>query len=245
MLSAEPVKSRVGELAIGLAIDCDNASREIYDFVHEKLPDASTLPFVGLLTPEGEWIDGYSGYRDGAAVLKFLEAAAKSPLLAATADVREKLRELVADLDKAMAKERWNEVLELTRKAVELPGRCPEREQVAAAEGKLRAWVKEQFDSVLRDAAAGENLADAKRRLVKVRKLFEGEPEAQTADRGVDAIRELNFLRRIRKRGTPKEGLVEGLREQFAGTPWVAMFDDPRQADEAAPEAGRRKAAGG
>ena len=95
MLAQEPVKARVGELAIGLAIDCDTDQGEVSQLLHEKMPDAGTLPFVALLTSEGEWIDGYSGYRDATQFLVFLEDAASSPLLDAKPDVQKKLQKLV------------------------------------------------------------------------------------------------------------------------------------------------------
>ena len=44
VLSAAPVKERIGALAVGLAADCDNAEGGVESLMRDGLPGASTLP---------------------------------------------------------------------------------------------------------------------------------------------------------------------------------------------------------
>lgn len=236
-MSKDPVKSRIGGLAIGLAVDCDAEPGAVAQILDANLAGASTLPFVGVLTYDGQWVGGYSGYKDAAGLTAFINEVEKSPKLEAKASVREQLKKLAIAAHAAAKKKKWGDVIAAASKGADLFGRCPERAELSAAEKMARDWLQARFDAVVADAQSGAKMVAAKKQLLTVQRAFKGQPEEAIAKRGVEAIKKLNRLRSIEARGNVKAGLREGIAKEFDGTPWVAMF---AKADKAA-KAGKPK----
>ncbi|MCB9879462.1 MAG: hypothetical protein H6835_17850 [Planctomycetes bacterium] len=231
MLAQEPVKARVGELAIGLAIDCDTDQGEVSQLLHEKMPDAGTLPFVALLTSEGEWIDGYSGYRDATQFLVFLEDAASSPLLDAKPDVQKKLQKLVVSAKAGAAKGSWGQVAKDVRAAAAMPGRCPERKELMELGKQADEWLQAKFATVITTAQGDGDLSEARKLLQEVQKVFSGLPEAKLAATGIEALARVGFVRKVEARGNAKATLRQDEAAKYKDTPWTALFEAPKAPD--------------
>ena len=231
------VKSRLSAIAIGLAADCDAPDGGIDELMHQGLPGATGLPFVAILTPDGQWIDGFSGYRDAKELASFLDRAAKSPLLEAPAAVRKQLEKLATAATAAAARADWKPVLAAAREADKSHGRCPERTAIKAAEQKAREWLAAQYDAVFQAAATGADLAPARQRLADVKRHFAGEPEALDADTGTKALQRLKYVREIEANPNPARDLRERSAAMFPGTRWTALFEKPT-----APAGGQEKA---
>lgn len=221
------VKARIGALAIGLAIDCDDPDRDVDELVRANLAGASMLPFAGFLTPDGKWIAGFSGYKDAAALTAVMAEAEKSPLLDATAAVRKLLEKVAQTASTAAEHGDWKAVLLAAREAGKSTGRCPERNTVDAAEKKARDWVAAQFDAVIQDAVAGNDLAPSQKRLADIRRHFAGEPEAIDADAGSKALRRLAQIRAAEARPNPAADLRDKAAVMFKDTRWSAAFGKP------------------
>lgn len=224
VLSAAPVKERIGALAIGLAADCDNAEAAVEDLIRNGLPDASTLPFVALLTPTGEWICGASGYQDSGQVMALLATAEKSPLLEATPAVRKALEKPAAAATAALAKSDWKAVLAAAREAAKSTGRCPERTVLADAESKAREWAATELDAIVQAAAAGGELPPLRKRVALVKQHFGSEPEGVDADTGAKALQRLQVVREVEAAPNPAKDLRPRSAEPFKGTRWTALF---------------------
>ena len=54
------VRDRLNALCVGLAADCDPPAREdpVAWLLQEKFPGAPSLPFVGIVTDDMQWIGG-------------------------------------------------------------------------------------------------------------------------------------------------------------------------------------------
>jgi hypothetical protein len=219
------VNGVIAKLAVGLAADCDKPEDGIDAIMRERLKGASTLPFVGFLTHDGEWIDGFSGYKDAAAFAKVLEAVDKSPLLQATPAVQKKLAALATTAGKAAEREDWKGVMKVVRDAGKLSGRCAERDAIGALEKKARDWAVAQFDAAIKIAQTGGELDEAKKALASVRKHFTGEPEAEDAGDGLKALGKLKTVLSVEARGSGADGVRERAAEPFKDTRWARMFE--------------------
>jgi hypothetical protein len=226
-LSADPIKSRLGGLAIGLAVDCDNPAPGIEELIRANLPDASTLPFVAFLTPDGHWVVGASGYQDSAKMQALLDKAAASPLMDAKPDVRKSLEKPAAAATAAAAKSDWKTVLGAAREARKSTGRCVERKAIVEAEKLARAWAAAELSAVVEGATGGGELAPLRKRLAAVKTPFVGEPEATDCDNGLKALQRLQVVREVEAGGNPAKDLRPRSAEPFKGTRWTALFDKP------------------
>lgn len=66
------VKDRIGAACVGLAADCDEPDPRIEAIFRKAMPDASMLPFVGILTPDLVWVTGWQGGVGADEVVKHL-----------------------------------------------------------------------------------------------------------------------------------------------------------------------------
>lgn len=237
----EPVKSRIAELAIGLAINCDESPEFFNDLFARELPQANMLPFVAVLTSEGTWVDGFSSYKDEKELAAFLEQANKSPRFDATAEAQKQLAKLSKTATTGLTKNNWKLVRQAVQQSKQVFGRCPEREPLGAADQKLKKWLKDKFDAVVNDAVSGTKLVAAKKHLLDVQRVYKGEPEESIAKRGVQAIQTLNKLRSAEARANTKPGLREDAANKFRDTPWHAMFARPGDKQPANSKASARK----
>ena len=225
------VKPKIQALAVGLAADCDAAEQEVEALMRANLPDASSLPFVALLTPDGRWIDGYSGWKEEPAFLQLLAKAEKSPLLEATAAVRKQLEKHAGTVGAAAEKGDWQAVLVAAREERKSVGRCPERDVIKGAEKKAREWAAAELDGVVQQAKAGGDIVALRKRLGVVKQKFAGEPEAADVETGLKAMQKLGLVREVEAGGNPAKDLRERNSAPFKGTRWIAMFDKPAPAE--------------
>lgn len=227
VLPTSPVKERIAALALGLAVDCDGPPSDVDEILRANLPDASALPFVAFLTPDGQWVDGASGFQDNAAMLALIERAAKSPLLEAKPAVRKQLEKPAATAMAAVAKSDWKTVLVAAREAGKSTGRCPERASIRAAEQQARAWAAAQLDTAAQEAAAGGDLVAVRKRLAAVKQHFTGEPEGADAETGSKAVQRLQTVREVEANPNPARDLRERSAAPYKGTRWAAIFAKP------------------
>lgn len=75
ILPQEPIRSRIGAIAIGLSDDCDNPDPAVAAILEANVPGAAVLPIVGFVTPELRWVTGWSGGTTPAAVLQQVSIA--------------------------------------------------------------------------------------------------------------------------------------------------------------------------
>src|SRR5262245_11190605 len=217
-------------VAVGLAVEWYSADPAIEDLCMKNLPDPRQAPMVGFLTPEGTWVDGFSGSIDTPAFLKVLERVEQSPLLNAAPAVRKQLEKHAAGVGPACDKGDWQPVLIAAREAKKSYGRCPERDAINAAEKKAREWAATELDAVVQEAKAGGDIAALRKRLGVVKQKFAGEPEAADVDTGLKALTKLTLVRDVEAGGNPARDLRERHRAPFNGTRWTALFDKPTPA---------------
>jgi len=75
ILPVEPIRSRIGAIAIGLSDDCDETDASVSALLNSNLPAANMLPLVGFLTPELRWVTGWSGGTTPGEVMRHLSIA--------------------------------------------------------------------------------------------------------------------------------------------------------------------------
>jgi hypothetical protein len=69
------VKDRLSAACVGLAADCDEPDPRVEAIFRAAMPDASMLPFVGVLTPDLRWVTGWQGGIGADEVVRHLCAA--------------------------------------------------------------------------------------------------------------------------------------------------------------------------
>lgn len=228
------VKAKIRSLAVGLASDCDAPERDVEKLMRDNLAGASTLPFVGLVSHDGKWVAGFSGYKDAAAFLAMLNEAEASPHLQASPAVRKKIAGLLARAGKSAERGDWKTVLKAADDASKSYGRCAERDDLLALVAKARAWAVERFDEAARIATAGGDLTEARKALGEVRKHFGKEPEGDEAETGLKAVQRLAQIVSVEARSTPPKDLREKAAAEYEGTRWAAIF--AKQEEPPAPE---------
>ena len=220
------VKDRIAALAVGLFTDCDRPERDVEKIMRAHLPNASTLPFAGFVTHKGEWVGGFSGFKDTRAFLAVLEAAEKTPYLQASKAVQKKLAALVAKAEKATDKGDWKPVMQAARAGAKTTGRCPERQALAGLVKKARAWAAGEFDAAVRFARPGGDLMKARQTLSAVRKQFAGEPEGADASKGLKAVQALSRIVDAESGDSPPPaGIREKAARPYRDTRWASIFE--------------------
>jgi hypothetical protein len=218
------IKDRLGKLCIGLAAPCDLPGREydVAQLLQAHFPGAPSLPFVGIVTCDLEWICGWAGGKTVDEVGALLEVAETSPLRPAAPEVVKKLEALSAQAAKAVEKSDWKSVLAASKAAGELIGRSPVRDAIVASVAKAREWAADELKKALDAVKAGGDRAAVKSSLRKLSAQFAGEPEAKDADAGVKAVDAL-----IAVEALPEEqqaAAIAKAAKDFAGTPWAELF---------------------
>jgi hypothetical protein len=221
------IKPLLSAAAVGLAADCDAAEPGVAQLFTSNMPGARSLPFVAFLTPDGRWIDGYSGWKEEAELLEVILRAEKSPLLNAEPAIRKQLEKAAAAAAGATEKGNWKPVLDAAREATKTVGRCPERTAIKTALQSARAWAEKELGSAADEARTQLDLVEPRKRLAQVKKHFAGEPEAADADAGTKAMQRLTQIREAEKLPNPKKNLREVAAEQFKNSRWSAIFTKP------------------
>jgi hypothetical protein len=224
VLPSSGIKERLSAMAIGLAADCDDPEQSVEAIMREHLPDARVLPFVAILGPEGQWVDGFSGYKEAPAFAEVLERVEKTTVLDATPAVRKQLEKVAKTATEAAEQGNWRRVLQAAEQASKTSGRCPERDAVDDALKRARSWAEEQLAAAVGEAAGGGDLTPARQRLADVKRNFEGEPEAADAEEGRKAFLRLARIREAEARPNPAPDLRDKAAASFAGTRWAAVF---------------------
>jgi hypothetical protein len=223
----QKVRDRLAALCVGLAADCDLPEREneVAWLLQAKFPGAPSLPFVGIVTDDMQWIGGWSG---GTTVDKFVEvldAAEKSPLRPATAETRKALEELASQAAKAAEKSDWKAVMAASKSAAGLKGRAPAREALGEVVTKAREWAETELAKALESVRTGGDRAAVRARLKKVSAAFAGEPEQKDADQGAKALDKLTTIEGMA--ADQQDAAREKAAKEFAGSRWTALFEKP------------------
>lgn len=225
------VKDRLAAIAVGFAAECDppGRRRDVADLLFEHIPNAKTLPFVAFVTPDLEWIAGYSGRRDAAAFLRDVAIAEKSPLRPATAEDRARLAPIALRAKAAAAEADWKGVIAAAHSAdAAAAGRCDERSAIEGYRAEAADWAEERLASLLATLRAGGDAGEAKTRLAAIAHDFAGEPAGADAKKGLDALARHAAFAFARDSGDAAK--LATLREKaladFKGTRWEALFGD-------------------
>ena len=226
----------MGNLAIGLAADCDNPEREVQQIMRANLPGATGLPFVGFITHDGKWVEGYSGFKNSGDFQVVMEKADKTPYLQASKATRKKLAGIVKRADKAAAKGDWKTVVRGAKDAAKTTGRCPERKQLAALMSKAHAWAGAELKRALKLARTSDDVAESRKVLMNVKKRLAGEPDADDAAAGLKALRQLAKIHKLEAAGKAPEGIREKSAAKFKDTRWAAAFSKADADEEEEPE---------
>ena len=227
------MKDRVAKLFVGLAAPCDPPGQEraVAELMQANLKGAQTLPFVGFVTPDLQWVAGFSGGKSASGLASVIDAVENSPLLQASPEVTKKLTALAEQAAAAAEKAQWPKVLAAAKQASALRGRSPIREQIDVALGQARAWAATEMTGILDVVRSGGDRSAARAALKKVSGAFVGEPEAREADAGMKAIDKYGVILAIApdKQAAAREKAAK----DFAGTRWTALFAAPAAAPEA------------
>jgi hypothetical protein len=232
VLPSPDVKPRMGALAIGLASDCDHPEEAVARIMQEHLSGGTTLPFAGFLTPDGKWVDGFSGYRDVKAFAEVLTSVEKSPMLQTAPAVRKQLEKGAAAATAAAEHGDWKTVLAEVKKASKSSGRCPERDALRAAEKKARDWSAAELEAAVQEAGSGVDLTKPRKHLTDVKAQFAGEPEFADAETGSKAMNQLQLIREAEVRSGPMPMARDKAAATFKGTRWAAVFVPPAAAGD-------------
>jgi hypothetical protein len=243
VLPSPEVKERLGDLAVGLAADCDAPESDVEKLMNDNLKGATMLPFAAFVTHDGKWVGGFSGNKDATAFLKVLDAAEQSPLIQATEATRKKLAGLADKATKAAEAGDWKVVATASREAAKTTGRCAERKTLAALRKNASAWASGRLDEAVASARSGD-VAKAQLAIADVRKQLAGEPEAADADMGTKALKRLAAIPAGDAGARNREKAAEEHRE----TRWAAIFEPAPAAEpkkEPEPDEGGIEEGGG
>ncbi len=75
ILPSDVVRGRIRALAVGYADECDSPDPRTWSLFGRYLQGAVMLPLVGLVTPDLQWVTGWSGSTDPQTVAAHLERA--------------------------------------------------------------------------------------------------------------------------------------------------------------------------
>jgi hypothetical protein len=223
------IRERLGAIAVGFAAECDPPGRrpDVAALLSEHIPNAKTLPWVGLVTADLEWVAGFSGRREAGLFILELAAAEKSPLRPAKAEVRAKLALILTLAQAAAAKGDWKGVIAAAHAADATTGRCDERAAIDEIRAHAAAWAEERLAGLAASLRAGSaDMADLKTRLTSIAHDFAGEPAGADAKKGLDAL--ARHATYVFARDAGETAKVAALREkalaEFKGTRWEALF---------------------
>jgi len=224
------IRPRLSAIAVGLAAECDPPGRdsEVANLLGTYLTNAKTLPFVGIVTADLEWIAGYSGQKSAGLFIEQLAAAESSPLRPANADSRAKLAPLAERARAALAKGDHAGAVTAIHAADAYKGKCDERDALEAARAEAAAWAEERLAGAAATIAAKGDAEEAKRRLSSIAHDFAGEPAGADAKKGLDALARHATYAFARDAGDAAKlaSVREKALAEFAGTRWKALFEE-------------------
>jgi hypothetical protein len=203
-------------------VDCDNSERAIERLFDEHLPNARSLPFVAIVTPDLRWVAGKAGFLDATRLSQLVDEVEKSPLLQASAETAKRLEAMAGEAESAVASSQWQRVVAVSRSAGALRGRSPSRERIAAARTRAHAWAEGESARVLASLQKDGDRAAAKTSLEALASVFAGEPEAQDAEAGRRALARLTAIDGF---ADPDRAPARAAASrEFSGTRWGVLF---------------------
>ncbi len=211
-------------MAVGLGAHCDppKVEQRLLETFTEKFDGAPSLPFVAWVTPDFEWIHGFAGGRTVKEFEADLDLVERSPLLPASQKDADRLSELGRVARDAAEEKSWADVLKQARSAAEIRGGCPGRVMLDTAVAKARSWAAGEFYVAVERALTEDDLKPSLDALRAIKRDFKGDPEAETAARGLKAI-DL-YRRNARLSGEKRTAAMEKARTAYADTEWEALF---------------------
>jgi len=226
VLGSKAVRDRIDACCVGLAACCDppEVEEKLLFYFSERFPDAPSLPFGVFMTPEFEFVHGFTGARTVEQFEQDLEIVENHPLFPASEKDAAQLAKLGEKAASLAESGKWKQVLDLGRKGAEIRGRCPERAALDAAVGRARAFAEERFLEIESAVRAGE-VEDTSRltsSLAAIERDFKGEPEADAARLGKKAVR---VALAAAGDADPDAARSKAL-ETYAGTRWEWLFRD-------------------
>ncbi|MCE9638209.1 MAG: DUF255 domain-containing protein [Planctomycetes bacterium] len=221
------IKDRLAKLCVGLAAEADPPARdqEIAALLTKNLPGAGTLPFVGFVTTDLQWVAGFSGFKQAGEFAAILEQAEKSPLLNASPENAKKLDGIAAAAAQGVEKQQWAKVLAAGKDAEKLKGRSPAREKIDASLAAAHAYAEGELAKALELAAT--DAAAARVALKKLAPVFAGEPEGKDAETGVKALERVAVIAAVP--ADKQDAAREKATKDFGATRWVALFAKPAE----------------
>jgi len=221
------VRDRIANSCVGLAACCDppDVEDKLLFFFSEKFEGATSLPFGVFMTPDFEFVHGFTGSRSVKQFQADLDLVEKHPLFPATAEAAAKLTKLGERAAKDAAAEKWAKVLKTGRAGAAIRGACPERKALDDAVAAARKYAESRFMWVETEAKTADDVVAMTKELRAVQKLFKGEPEAAAAKLGQKAVITALAIRvAAEDTGADTADARKIAAEQYAGTRWEWLF---------------------
>jgi hypothetical protein len=242
--------SELGMIAVGYYDDCDvDAGSQAFWILRNNLPNAVTLPLVGFVTPDLQWVSGFSGATDAGRFRSEIDRARAAyrqmgstgttvtsdakpsfgMLPAASSEFAPSTRALASlpSLPDAELADVGAELVadaDLDRPAA--PTTAVVASQVETIDpgtrdvSDVRSWAR---DELARAAAAlvTRDYSSARSILATVREKARGNPEAREADKGEVAIYN---LRKIESTPAHADSLRLRAHHDLRDTVWASLF---------------------
>lgn len=209
VLPSDSLRRRVQGLCVGLAADCDEPEPKVAAIFCANLPGAFLLPFVAVLSPDLEWVTGWSGGKSAEEVGMHLDRGEA---------FRRSAR--VAEAKRAAEAGRWGRVVRLAQEAG--GGRSgPDAEEWRALLARADAWAEKALADAVAAAKAGR-CEEAQRLLDAVEREMPGRWAADDAEVGKKALKRREALEAIAKDAQAEAR--RAARTEYAGTRWAVLF---------------------
>jgi hypothetical protein len=241
------MSSELGRVAVGYYDDCDvDKFSQVFMLLHANLPNAATLPLVGFVTPDLQWVTGFSGGTDAGRFRSEIDRAsagrrsgavetgdtakpsfgalpgafpASGPSSRALASLRSLPDAELADIGPELVADADLDP-SASVPAPTIATAASRTETATTDERDVRSWAR---DELARAAAAlaARDYARARVIIATVREKAQGNPEAREADKGEVAIYN---LRKIESTPDDADSLRVRARHDLLHTVWAPLF---------------------
>jgi len=221
------VRERISESCVGLAACCDppEVEEQLLFYFSEKFPKAQSLPFGVFMTPDFEFVHGFTGSRSVEQFQADLDLVEAHPLFPATEKDALKLAKLGEKAAKDAAAKKWAKVLKIGREGAAIRGACAERKALHDAVAAAREYAESRFMWIENQVKTGTDITALTKELAAVQKLFKGEPESETAKLGKAAVKTALAVRTTIATDEAKGAAMrEDSAGKYADTRWVWLF---------------------
>jgi len=194
-------------------------------YFSEKFPKATSLPFGVFMTPEFEFVHGFTGSRSVEQFQADLDLVEQHPLFPATEKDALRLVKLGEKAAKAAAAEKWAKVLKTGREGAAIRGACAERDALDEAVAAARAYAESRFMWIEEQVKTTDDLPSLTKELLALRKLFQGGPESETAKLGMRAVKTALFIRTTLAIDEARAKMIRAQSAlKYEGTRWEWLF---------------------